>query len=134
MRLDEIGEDVVVLDCDANSVTTPFDDVEQLPGDVRDALRRRLRDEGKGANDALGTSVPRTFLRAMVALIGAVSNNLNRNKIFWSKTWLLIQRCAGHECAQDLPEGHGGADRWGCFFFNNNVEIIIENRINNNRK
>ena len=65
VKLAELGE-VVILDADAGTVETPFQDLESLPGEVLNALRKSLS-PGRGL---LGDSVARAFLQALVHLIG----------------------------------------------------------------
>ena len=42
VRLDELGE-VVILDADTGIITTPFDDVGDLPNEVKDTLLKGLK-------------------------------------------------------------------------------------------
>ncbi|KAJ8922376.1 hypothetical protein NQ315_004319 [Exocentrus adspersus] len=65
----EIG-DVVILDADANTVETPFDDLNSLPQEVIVSLKKQLR------NKSLGDGVSRAFLRALVQLIGGYRDAL----------------------------------------------------------
>ncbi|XP_044258564.1 DENN domain-containing protein 1A-like isoform X3 [Tribolium madens] len=67
----EIGE-VVILDADANTVTTPFDDLNNLPQEVITSLKRQL----KNKSALLGDGVSRAFLRALVQLIGGYRDGL----------------------------------------------------------
>ncbi|XP_030765881.1 DENN domain-containing protein 1A isoform X2 [Sitophilus oryzae] len=67
----ELG-DVVVLDADANTVETPFDDLNNLPQDVITSLRKQLRNKSA----VLGDGVSRAFLRALVQLIGGYRDAL----------------------------------------------------------
>lgn len=65
-----MGE-VVILDADSNSVETPFNDLESLPMDVVNSLKRELRNQV-----SLGDGVSRAFLRALVQLIGGYRDAL----------------------------------------------------------
>ncbi|XP_063910871.1 DENN domain-containing protein 1B isoform X2 [Zophobas morio] len=67
----EIGE-VVILDADANTVSTPFDDLNNLPQEVITSLKRQL----KNKSALLGDGVSRAFLRALVQLIGGYRDGL----------------------------------------------------------
>ncbi|KAH1010766.1 hypothetical protein HUJ05_005012 [Dendroctonus ponderosae] len=67
----EIGE-VVILDADSNTVETPFDDLNNLPQDVINSLRKHLRNKSA----VLGDGVSRAFLRALVQLIGGYRDAL----------------------------------------------------------
>uniref|UniRef100_A0AAR5P9Q0 UDENN domain-containing protein n=1 Tax=Dendroctonus ponderosae TaxID=77166 RepID=A0AAR5P9Q0_DENPD len=67
----EIGE-VVILDADSNTVETPFDDLNNLPQDVINSLRKHLRNKSA----LLGDGVSRAFLRALVQLIGGYRDAL----------------------------------------------------------
>lgn len=69
MRRSEIG-DVVILDADANTVETPFDDLNSLPQEVVTSLKKQLK------ADSLGDGVSRAFLRALVQLIGCYRDAL----------------------------------------------------------
>ncbi|KAE8748342.1 hypothetical protein FOCC_FOCC004978 [Frankliniella occidentalis] len=70
VRKADMGE-VVVLDADSNSVETPFNDLESLPVDVVNTLKRELRNQ-----ISLGDGVSRAFLRALVQLIGGYRDAL----------------------------------------------------------
>ncbi|XP_050501075.1 DENN domain-containing protein 1B isoform X2 [Diabrotica virgifera virgifera] len=69
VRRSEIG-DVVILDTDANTIETPFDDLNSLPTEVVYSLRKQLK------NKQLGDGVSRAFLRALVQLIGGYRDAL----------------------------------------------------------
>ncbi|CAG9864679.1 unnamed protein product [Phyllotreta striolata] len=69
VKRSEIG-DVVILDTDANTVETPFDDLSSLPQEVVASLKKQLR------NKQLGDGVSRAFLRALVQLIGGYRDAL----------------------------------------------------------
>ncbi|XP_057328451.1 DENN domain-containing protein 1B-like isoform X1 [Microplitis mediator] len=56
--------DVVVLDADNNKIESPFQDLESLPQDVINNLRKALRNRPA----LLGDGVSRAFLRALVQL------------------------------------------------------------------
>ncbi|XP_021921534.1 DENN domain-containing protein 1B-like isoform X2 [Zootermopsis nevadensis] len=71
VRKADLG-DVVVLDADNNNVETPFQDLESLPLDVVNSLRRQLRNRAA----LLGDGVSRAFLRALVQLIGGYRDAL----------------------------------------------------------
>nr|CAD7263238.1 unnamed protein product [Timema shepardi] len=71
VRKSDLGE-VVVLDADNNTVETPFLDLESLPQDVVNSLRRQLRNRAA----LLGDGVSRAFLRALVQLIGGYRDAL----------------------------------------------------------
>uniref|UniRef100_A0A1Y1L742 UDENN domain-containing protein n=3 Tax=Photinus pyralis TaxID=7054 RepID=A0A1Y1L742_PHOPY len=68
----EIG-DVVILDADANTVETPFDDLNSLPQEVINSLKKQL----KNRSALLGDGVSRAFLRALVQLIGGYREALH---------------------------------------------------------
>ena len=63
--------DAVILDADCNTVETPFNDLESLPVDVVNSLKRQLRSQ-----ISLGDGVSRAFLRALVQLIGGYRDAL----------------------------------------------------------
>ncbi|GAU98176.1 hypothetical protein RvY_09356 [Ramazzottius varieornatus] len=58
----DLGE-VVIVDVDQNTVQTPFDDVRALPSNVVGTIK-------SGAGKMFGDGVARTFMRALVVLIG----------------------------------------------------------------
>ncbi|XP_023289058.1 DENN domain-containing protein 1C isoform X2 [Orussus abietinus] len=62
-RKSDLG-DVVILDADMNMIESPFQDLESLPPDVVNNLRRALRNRAA----LLGDGVSRAFLRALVQL------------------------------------------------------------------
>ena len=61
----DLGE-VVILDADNSVIKSPFTDLESLPFEVTNNLKRNLRDH----RNLLGDSVARAFLQALVQLIG----------------------------------------------------------------
>ncbi|XP_054983593.1 DENN domain-containing protein 1C [Sorex araneus] len=63
---DKALEDVVIMNVDANTLDTPFDDVQTLPPDVVSLLRLRLRKVAL----APGEGVSRLFLKAQALLFG----------------------------------------------------------------
>lgn len=73
LRLSELG-DVVLLLADDNVVQTPHDDVKNLPAGVANKIRSELKNQV-----ALGESVSRAFLRALVMLIGGYREALEFN-------------------------------------------------------
>lgn len=72
VRKHEIGE-VVILDLDENRLDSPFDDVHMLPVEVISFLRKNLR---LNSNVLLGDAISRTFLKALVMLIGGYRDAL----------------------------------------------------------
>jgi len=70
VRLDELGE-VVILDADTGIINTPFDDVNNLPNEVKETLLKGLK-----SKNLLGDAVARTHLSAMVHLIGGYKDAL----------------------------------------------------------
>ncbi|KAI9556760.1 hypothetical protein GHT06_016551 [Daphnia sinensis] len=71
VRKSELGE-LVVLDVDTNHIETPFDDLDRLPPDIVNGMRRRLKTPG----NMMGDGVARVFLRALVQLIGGYRDAL----------------------------------------------------------
>ncbi|XP_054157247.1 DENN domain-containing protein 1B-like [Oppia nitens] len=72
VKRSELG-DIVILDCDDNRIDSPFDDIHMLPTDVVHTLKKSLRNP---MSSMLGDSVARSFLRALVSLIGAYRDAL----------------------------------------------------------
>lgn len=70
VRRADMGE-VVILDADSNTVETPFNDLESLPLDIVNSLKRELRNQM-----SVGDGVSRAFLRALVQLIGGYRDAL----------------------------------------------------------
>ncbi|CAB3376443.1 Hypothetical predicted protein [Cloeon dipterum] len=64
--------DVVILNADANTVESPFNDLESLPFEVVSSLKRKLRNRPT----LLGDGVSRAFLQALVQLIGGYRDAL----------------------------------------------------------
>lgn len=71
VRHSELGE-VVILDADNNRVDSPFPDLESLPPEVVNNLKKSLKSPGQ----MLGDSVARAFLQALVHLIGGYRDGL----------------------------------------------------------
>ncbi|CAG2164946.1 unnamed protein product, partial [Oppiella nova] len=73
VRRSELG-DIVILDCDDNKIESPFDDVQTLPTDIVHTLKKSLRNPM--SMSMLGDVVSRSFLRALVSLIGCYRDAL----------------------------------------------------------
>ncbi|NXJ83287.1 DEN1B protein, partial [Trogon melanurus] len=65
-------EDVVLLNVDTNTLETPFNDLNNLPGEVVSALKNKLKKQ----STATGDGVTRAFLRAQAALFGSYRDAL----------------------------------------------------------
>ncbi|XP_051481266.1 DENN domain-containing protein 1B isoform X2 [Apus apus] len=65
-------EDVVLLNVDTNTLETPFNDLNNLPGDVVSALKNKLKKQ----STATGDGVAKAFLRAQAALFGSYRDAL----------------------------------------------------------
>ncbi|KAM6415154.1 DENN domain-containing protein 1B isoform 2-T2 [Rhynochetos jubatus] len=65
-------EDVVLLNVDTNTLETPFNDLNNLPGEVVSALKNRLKKQ----STATGDGVAKAFLRAQAALFGSYRDAL----------------------------------------------------------
>ncbi|KAK4315826.1 hypothetical protein Pmani_012982 [Petrolisthes manimaculis] len=96
VQMEDVGE-AVILDADNNSVRTPFSDLQALPEEVLQSLRRNL----KAANNTLGDGVARAFLRALVQLIGNYKEALQfrdqDKKITFSKEKFVTSRPAHYQ-------------------------------------
>lgn len=89
LKLNELGE-VVILMADDNIIKTPHDDVRQLPPGIVSSIRSDLKNQV-----ALGDSVSRAFLRALVMLIGGYREALEFNdgeKITFNHTSFVATR------------------------------------------
>lgn len=73
LKLNELGE-VVLLLADDNVVQTVHDDVKNLPPGISSSIRSNLKNQV-----ALGDSLSRAFLRALVMLIGGYREALEFN-------------------------------------------------------
>lgn len=73
LKIEELGE-VVLLLADDNIVRTPHDDLKNLPPGIASSIRTDLKNQV-----ALGDSVSRAFLRALVMLIGGYREALEFN-------------------------------------------------------
>ncbi|XP_077139651.1 DENN domain-containing protein 1A isoform X3 [Ranitomeya variabilis] len=65
-------EDAVVLNVDTNTLETPFDDLQNLPSEVLNALKNRLRK----VSTTTGDGVARAFLKAQASLFGSYRSAL----------------------------------------------------------
>ncbi|XP_054067974.1 DENN domain-containing protein 1B isoform X5 [Rissa tridactyla] len=65
-------EDVVLLNVDANTLETPFNDLNNLPSEVVSALKNKLKKQ----STATGDGVAKAFLRAQAALFGSYRDAL----------------------------------------------------------
>ncbi|KAL7014792.1 hypothetical protein ACKWTF_016129 [Chironomus riparius] len=66
VRKEEIG-DVVLINCDTNVITSPFNDISDLPQDILSFLKKNLTGS---SCDLRGDRIPRVFLSALVQIIG----------------------------------------------------------------
>lgn len=73
LKPNELSEAVILL-ADDNIVKTPFEDVKNLPAGVASSIRHDLKNQF-----AIGDSVSRAFLRALVVLIGGYREALEFN-------------------------------------------------------
>lgn len=73
LKLSDLGE-LVVLQADDSVVQTPHDDVKNLPPGIANSIRNELKGQV-----ALGDSMSRAFLRALVMLIGGYREALEFN-------------------------------------------------------
>lgn len=64
-KMSELG-DVVILYADSNTMESPYQDVDNIPGDVIHNLKKALAP----SKDLLGDAVAKAFLQALVHLIG----------------------------------------------------------------
>lgn len=64
--------DVVFFDCDTNHFVSPYEDKKKFPKFILESLRKNLSDDKKLKGDA----VSRSFLRAIVQLIGGYRDGL----------------------------------------------------------
>ncbi|NXQ92325.1 DEN1B protein, partial [Nyctibius grandis] len=65
-------EDVVLLNVDTNTLETPFNDLNNLPGEVVSALKNKLKKQ----STATGDGVAKAFLRAQAAMFGSYRDAL----------------------------------------------------------
>ncbi|KAJ8376182.1 hypothetical protein SKAU_G00067620 [Synaphobranchus kaupii] len=65
-------EDVVILNVDTNTLESPSDDLQNLPGDVVSTLKGKLKKQ----STATGSGVAGAFLRAQAALFGSYRDAL----------------------------------------------------------
>ncbi|NXK49896.1 DEN1B protein, partial [Chauna torquata] len=65
-------EDVVLLNVDTNTLENPFNDLNNLPGEVVSALKNKLKKQ----TTATGDGVAKAFLRAQAALFGSYRDAL----------------------------------------------------------
>ncbi|RLW05724.1 hypothetical protein DV515_00005006 [Chloebia gouldiae] len=65
-------EDVVLLNVDTNTLESPFNDLNNLPGEVVSALKNKLKKQ----STATGNGVAKAFLRAQAALFGSYRDAL----------------------------------------------------------
>ncbi|XP_015724835.1 DENN domain-containing protein 1B isoform X2 [Coturnix japonica] len=65
-------EDVVLLNVDTNNLENPFNDLNNLPGEVVSALKNKLKKQ----STATGDGVAKAFLRAQASLFGSYRDAL----------------------------------------------------------
>ncbi|RWS17035.1 DENN domain-containing protein 1A-like protein, partial [Dinothrombium tinctorium] len=90
VRQSELG-DIVILDADENKIDSPFNDIQTLPTEIVSFLKKNL----KNTNLMLGDGVSRTFLKALVMLIGGYRDALRfapGQKITFNKENFIASR------------------------------------------
>lgn len=76
MRMSELG-DAIIVDVDNNTIQSEYDDLEDLPSDISSYLKRHLKtDKVRISMQTSGDTIPRTFLMALVRLIGGYRDAL----------------------------------------------------------
>uniref|UniRef100_A0A8R1HNX6 UDENN domain-containing protein n=1 Tax=Caenorhabditis japonica TaxID=281687 RepID=A0A8R1HNX6_CAEJA len=89
LNLRDIGE-VVIVDIDEKTLTSPFDDVAAMPSEVAAFLKTQLRGQS-----AMDDTFAKNFLRAMVHLFGDYASGFTGNTpttMTWSKDRFLGQQ------------------------------------------
>ncbi|XP_033731313.1 DENN domain-containing protein 1B-like isoform X3 [Pecten maximus] len=76
MKMSEMG-DAIIVDVDNNTIQSEYDDLEDLPADISSYLKRHLKtDKVRMSMQTSGDAIPRTFLMALVRLIGGYRDAL----------------------------------------------------------
>ncbi|CAL1545599.1 unnamed protein product [Lymnaea stagnalis] len=68
--------DAVVVDLDSNTVESAYDDLGDLPDDVSNFLKKKLKKDAKHSMMNSGDAISRAFLQAIVRLIGGYRDAL----------------------------------------------------------
>ncbi|XP_060604948.1 DENN domain-containing protein 1B-like isoform X2 [Ruditapes philippinarum] len=72
----ELG-DAVIIDADKNTVSTEYDDVHNLPDEMKSYLKRHLKgDKVKNSMQGSGDIISKTFMMSLVKLIGGYRDAL----------------------------------------------------------
>lgn len=89
MTKDELG-DVVKLNCDNNSIETPFDDVHEMPQELVAQLKKHLSNQ----QEHIGDRVSKIFLGILVQLIGGYRDavKFQQGKITWDRDTFVDSR------------------------------------------
>lgn len=90
MTRDELG-DVVILNCDMDTVLSPFDDVKTMPADLISQLKKQLNH----TNEHIGDRISKIFLGILVQLIGGYRDAIKftqGEKITWDRDTFIESR------------------------------------------
>ncbi|EGT59485.1 CBN-RME-4 protein [Caenorhabditis brenneri] len=105
MNVRDIGE-VVIVDIDEKTLTSPFDDVAAMPSEVVNYLKTQLRSQS-----AMDDSFAKNFLRAMVMLFGDYASGFvgeTRDTLVFSKERFIFQQRQSYQAYLDSLLGADG--------------------------
>lgn len=90
MTPEELG-DVVIMNCDNELFTSPFDDVKNMPAELVSQLKKQLGNP----NDHIGDRVSKIFLGVLVQLIGGYRDAIKfsqGSKMSWDRETFIESR------------------------------------------
>lgn len=105
MNVRDIGE-VVIVDIDEKTLTSPFDDVAEMPQEVVNYLKTQLRSQS-----AMDDTFARHFLRAMVLLFGDYTTGFvedTSETLIFSKERFVAQQRPAYQAYLDSLLGADG--------------------------
>lgn len=105
LNLRDIGE-VVIIDIDEKTLTSPFDDVAAMPSEVVNYLKTQLRTQS-----AMDDTFARHFLRAMVLLFGDYTSGFTgdtQETLVFSKERFVAQQRPSYQAYIDSLLGSDG--------------------------
>lgn len=90
MTPEELG-DVVIMNCDNEYFSTPFDDVKNMPAELVSQLKKQLSNQ----SDHIGDRVSKIFLGVLVQLIGGYRDAIKfsqGSKLSWCREVFIESR------------------------------------------
>uniref|UniRef100_A0A1I7U0V6 UDENN domain-containing protein n=1 Tax=Caenorhabditis tropicalis TaxID=1561998 RepID=A0A1I7U0V6_9PELO len=125
IRLQDLG-DVVIVDIDEKTLTSPYDDVAAMPSEVVNYLKAQLRSQS-----AMDDTFAKNFLRAMVLLFGDYASGFvgeTHDTLVFSKERFVSQQRPSYQAYLDSLLGTDGV-QYLERFIHDRLELFKEGHV-----